>query len=145
MLLMSDRFRRRRLWRKHSRHWSKINQCLSRIDERKEEKQVSWGTISQEEFSRKFQIIPTGHHESKSSAGRSQKYSRNIQRSDGAKIVFGSRKKWIREKRKDFDRSYEGKNWDINQLEAKFGQEERRLEKEIISLKIQLKEAKKTK
>jgi chromosome segregation ATPase len=33
---------------------------------------------------------------------------------------------------------------DLNQLEAKFGQEERRLEKEIISLKIQLEEAKRT-
>jgi hypothetical protein len=31
---------------------------------------------------------------------------------------------------------------DLNQLEAKFGQEERRLEKEIISLNIQLEEAK---
>jgi hypothetical protein len=31
---------------------------------------------------------------------------------------------------------------DLNQLEAEFGQEERRLEKEIISLKIQLEEAK---
>jgi hypothetical protein len=33
---------------------------------------------------------------------------------------------------------------DLNQLEAEFGQEERRLEKEIISLKIQLEEAKRT-
>jgi len=33
----------------------------------------------------------------------------------------------------------------LNPLEAKFGQEERRLEKEMISLKIQLEEAKRTK
>jgi hypothetical protein len=31
---------------------------------------------------------------------------------------------------------------DLNQLEAEFGQEERRLEKKIISLKIQLEEVK---
>jgi chromosome segregation ATPase len=34
---------------------------------------------------------------------------------------------------------------DLNQLEEEFGQEERRLEEEIITLKIQLEEAKRTK
>ena len=34
---------------------------------------------------------------------------------------------------------------DLNQLEEEFGQEERRLEEEIITLKIQLEEAKGTK
>ena len=33
---------------------------------------------------------------------------------------------------------------DLNQLEAKFGQEERIFEREIISLKIQLEESKRT-
>jgi hypothetical protein len=33
---------------------------------------------------------------------------------------------------------------DLNQLEEDFGQEKRRLEEEIISLKIQLEEAKRT-
>jgi hypothetical protein len=33
---------------------------------------------------------------------------------------------------------------DLNQLEEDFGQEERRLEEEIITLKIQLKETKRT-
>jgi hypothetical protein len=33
---------------------------------------------------------------------------------------------------------------DLNQLEEEFGQEERRLEEEIITLKIQLEEAKRT-
>jgi hypothetical protein len=34
---------------------------------------------------------------------------------------------------------------DLNQLEAEFGQEEKGLEEEIITLKIQLEEAKRTK
>jgi hypothetical protein len=34
---------------------------------------------------------------------------------------------------------------ELNQLEEEFGQEERRLEEEIITLKIQLEEAKRTK
>jgi hypothetical protein len=34
---------------------------------------------------------------------------------------------------------------DLSQLEEEFGQEERRLEEEIIALKIQLEEAKRTK
>jgi hypothetical protein len=33
---------------------------------------------------------------------------------------------------------------DLNQIEEEFGQEERRLEEEIITLKIQLEEAKRT-
>jgi hypothetical protein len=33
---------------------------------------------------------------------------------------------------------------DLNQLEEEFGQEERRMEEEIIELKIQLEEAKRT-
>jgi hypothetical protein len=36
------------------------------------------------------------------------------------------------------------RNEDLNQLEAKFGQEERRLEEEIITLKTKLEEAKRT-
>jgi hypothetical protein len=63
--------------------------------------------------------------------------------------VFGSQnsstKKGSREEREYFDRSSQGKiTEDLNQLEAEFSQEERRLEKEIISLKIQLEEAKRT-
>jgi hypothetical protein len=37
-----------------------------------------------------------------------------------------------------------GRTNDLNQLEEEFGQEERRLEEEIITLKIQLEEVKRT-
>jgi hypothetical protein len=42
------------------------------------------------------------------------------------------------------DHLKEGTN-NLNQLEVEFGQEEKRLEKEIITLKIQIEEAKKQK
>jgi len=110
MLCISDRLKRRRLWRRHSKSWSIINWRFRRSDEIKKEEQVTHEIIDRDkEGVSKYQlwIIPSYDYKPKSTIRRSQKNWRGMKNSVGIKLVFGSwnsrKNKGSREERKCFD------------------------------------------
>ena len=141
---MSDIYKRGRVWRSISWLQRKIDQCNWISKERKIRKQVIQERIDEAKGKcSRFRKRSAGHKNLRDQLEDVRRVEETLEYQNKCLEANITSQKEEEKRRENIlmDHLKERTN-DLNQLEEEFGQEERRIEEEIITLKIQLEEAK---